>query len=586
MDVPDPLISCLCVTRARVTLLSRAVRCFLDQSHPSRELLIVFDADDTATRQYVDTLADERIRGIEVPVSPRRSLGSLRNLAVAEARGQYICQWDDDDWYHPDRLTAQLSALRASGRPACVLSRWTCVDVEARRAYISPHRIWEGSILIERERMVEYPDLARGEDTVALNVLSDRQHLHMLDRPELYVYTFHGSNTWDRTHWSNVLGHSTVMPWNEAQEVLARSGVDVVRPRELPMREHLAPTRYWFDRACQRATEPLQTSYFRFAGAPVRMRVLGSALNEKLKQSYAQLLAHDVNADGPFALTIDAWDRATTGLGCPGVPMPPDQTQLLDEGLITFYGNGRIIRYERGHYVNTLDRTSGEIFTWRNDGKDLALYERAKPFPNELEVWYRDQGVQQLHAGLVSLNGKGVLFIGQSGSGKSTCTLACALDGFDYLGDDHNGLQMTSDGRCIGHSYYNAARIGPGHLEHFPELRAHELPPHNQYDHKSLVFMTQATGRVVSSCEIVAVIMPRIVPDGPTKFRRASKVQTLIALAPSTLKVPMGGGFGGFMNLTEFIPRMSCFVLECGPDVRAIPGCVREILEQAAGGQR
>jgi hypothetical protein len=265
--------------------------------------------------------------------------------------------------------------------------------------------------------------------------------------------------------------------------------------------------------------------------------------------------------------------------------MPPDQTQLLDEGLITFYGDGRIIRYERGHYVNTLDRTSGEIFTWRNDGKDLALYERAKPFPNELEVWYRDHGVQQLHAGLVSLNGKGVLFIGQSGSGKSTCTLACALDGFDYLGDDHNGLQMTHDGRCIGHSFYNAARIGPGHLNHFPELRAHELPPHNQYDHKSLVFMTQATGRVASTCEIVAVVMPRIVAGGQTRFRRASKVQTLIALAPSTLKVPMGGGFGGFMNLTEFIPKMSCFLLECGPDVRAIPDCVRKIVELAVGGK-
>lgn len=585
MDVADPLISCLCVTRARVSLLSRAVRCFFEQSYRHRELLILFDSDDAATRQYVDTLSDERIHGIEVSSSPRQSLGSLRNLAVAEARGQYVCQWDDDDWYHPDRLTAQLSALRSSGRPACVLSRWTCVDAESRRAYISPPRIWEGSILVERERMVPYPDLARGEDTVALDILSERQHLHMLDRPELYVYTFHGCNTWDRSHWAYVLGKSTVVPWNESQEILRRSGADVIGTHELPLREHLAPTRYWFDQARQRATEALQTSYFRFAGAPVRMRVLGNALSDKLKQSYAQLLSDDVDPAGPFALSIDAWDRASTGLGCPGVPMPPDQTQLLDEGLITTYGDGRIIRYERGHYVNTLDRTSSEIFTWRNDGKDLALYERAKPFPNELEVWYRDQGVQQLHAGLVSLNGKGVLFIGQSGSGKSTCTLACALDGFDYLGDDHNGLQMTQDGRCIGHSFYNAARIGPGHLQHFPALRAHEIPPHNQYDHKSLVFMTQATDRVASACEIVAVIMPRIVPAGQTKFRRVSKVQTLIALAPSSLKVPMGAGLGGFMNLTDFIPKMPCFLLECGPAVQAIPDCVRKILEQAVGGK-
>src|SRR5436190_287881 len=115
MNVSDPVISCLCVTRARVNLLGRAVRCFLEQSHARRELLIVFDADDAATRQYVGALADVRIRGIEVAASPRRALGSLRNLAVAEARGQYVCQWDDDDWYHPDRLAVQLSALRESG---------------------------------------------------------------------------------------------------------------------------------------------------------------------------------------------------------------------------------------------------------------------------------------------------------------------------------------------------------------------------------------------------------------------------------------------------------------------------------------
>jgi hypothetical protein len=587
MEPADPLISCLCVTRARVTLLTRAVECFLAQTYPRRELLILFDADDAATREYAAALHDDRIRLVEAPQVPRQSLGSLRNLAVAEARGQYVCQWDDDDWYHPDRLTAQFSALRASGRPTCVLSRWTCLDVEARRAYLSPHRAWEGSIMVERERMVAYPDLARGEDTIAIDQLAARDELHLLDRPDLYVYTFHGDNTWDRTHWSRFLGKSTILSWSESQEIRRRTGADAIGPRELPMREHLAPTRHWFEQARQQGREPMQTSYFRFAGAPVRMRVAGDALNDHLKRSYEQLLADDVDPNGPFALKIDAWDRATTGLGCPGIPMPPDQTTLLDLGLITTYGDGNVIRYERGHYVNAIDRLAGEIFTWRADGNDQALYERSKPFPNMLEVWYRDQGVQQLHAGLVAREGKGVLFIGQSGSGKSTCTLACALDGFDYLGDDHNGLQMTQDGRCIGHSFYNAARIGPGHLAHFPELRAHEVPPHNQWDEKSLVFMTQVSpGHVAKMCDIVAVVMPRVVANGPTRFRRASKVQTFIALAPSTLMMPMGAGLGGFMNLIDFIPKMPCFTLECGPDVRQIPGCVRRMIDQAAGDAR
>ena len=233
-----------------------------------------------------------------------------------------------------------------------------------------------------------------------------------------------------------------------------------------------APTRYWFDQARQRGRDPLQTAYFRFAGRPCGCASLARRFSSTCgspSRSYSPTIS---TLAGPFALTIDAWDRATTHTGCPGVPMPPDRTHLLDHGLITFYAARPHHPLRARPLRQRIDRTAGEIFTWREDGHDQALYERAKPFPIMLEVWYRDHGVQQLHAGCVARRGKGVLFIGPSGSGKSTCTLACALDGFDYLGDDHNGMQLTPDGRCLGHSFYNAARIGPTHLEHFPRVAA------------------------------------------------------------------------------------------------------------------
>ena len=68
--------------------------------------------------------------------------------------------------------------------------------------------------------------------------------------------------------------------------------------------------------------------------------------------------------------------------------------------------------------------------------------------------------------------------------------------------------------------------------------------------------------------------MPRIVPKGATRIRRASRVQTLIAMPPSTLKTPLGAGLGGFVKLVDFIPKMPCFVLmraECTPDSRMRP---------------
>lgn len=48
----------------------------------------------------------------------------------------------------------------------------------------------------------------------------------------------------------------------------------------------------------------------------------------------------------------------------------------------------------------------------------------------------RCQGLVSLHAACVGRGGRGILLMGQSGSGKSTVTLHCLLRGFDMLSED------------------------------------------------------------------------------------------------------------------------------------------------------
>lgn len=200
-----PLISCVCVTRNRVRMLRRAVACFASQTYPVRELVIVFESDDPETREYVETLTSPAIRVVEARIPPRFSLGILRNLAVQCSRGYYVAQWDDDDWYAPSRLMEQVGAIRSSGRPACVLSRWLMYDTLSDTAYLSGQRMWEGSLVVERSVMPSYPDLPRGEDSVAIEALSALNQLVALDRPDVYIYTIHSANTWHREHWLSKL---------------------------------------------------------------------------------------------------------------------------------------------------------------------------------------------------------------------------------------------------------------------------------------------------------------------------------------------------------------------------------------------
>lgn len=84
--------------------------------------------------------------------------------------------------------------------------------------------------------------------------------------------------------------------------------------------------------------------------------------------------------------------------------------------------------------------------------------------------------VTDLHAACVSMNGKGILLVGDSGAGKSTLAYACARTGWTYTSDDTSYLINDSKvPRVIGHSH--RARFRPSAKALFPELERFGLTP-------------------------------------------------------------------------------------------------------------
>lgn len=195
------------VTRGKLFPSRYAVECFQRQSYPNRELVVVLDDPESALISYLEALNDDRIRLIVLP-KVKRTLGELRNISIAQARGEYICQWDDDDLYDPDRIGVQLSALLATHAAACFLSRWTLWWPADRKLAISAARVWEGSMLAHKVRVPDYPPIPRGEDTEMVAVLQERECLLSLDAPELYIYIHHGNNTFDQQHFFRIFHFS------------------------------------------------------------------------------------------------------------------------------------------------------------------------------------------------------------------------------------------------------------------------------------------------------------------------------------------------------------------------------------------
>jgi glycosyltransferase involved in cell wall biosynthesis len=209
------MVSCLMVTLPtayRAQLLRRSMAAYCQQTHAALELVIVVD---TAGRSEAsDVLAMVAALGrqdIRVVLPERKlSLGALRNLSWREARGDVICQWDDDDLSHPQRVSLQLEALLASGRPACYLQEFMQYFPTERRLYrvnfrVSPDRVAVNTLMCRRDLAVAYPEAgpnaARGEDAALVQQIRDSGGYHALEgMAHLFVYVSHGRNTWEDGH--------------------------------------------------------------------------------------------------------------------------------------------------------------------------------------------------------------------------------------------------------------------------------------------------------------------------------------------------------------------------------------------------
>ena len=198
-----PLVSCLMVTRERHELARRAVECFRGQTYPNLELVVVDDDPDDGLGRWVDSLGDSRIRYHRL-ADENKPLGELRNLAAQTARGEYIAQWDDDDVSHPDRVMEQMTALFAVRADAAFLHRQMLWQPGRRRLGVSARRLIENTMVVRKDLLGEYPALGKGEDTPLCNRLAEKADVAVCDRPELYVYVFHGANAWDEKHFEKI----------------------------------------------------------------------------------------------------------------------------------------------------------------------------------------------------------------------------------------------------------------------------------------------------------------------------------------------------------------------------------------------
>lgn len=300
-----PLVSCIMPTHDRRRFLPHAIDYFMRQTYERRELIIIDDgADDTG-----DLIPeDPRIRCIRT--AHRRPLGTKRNHACTEARGDVIMHWDDDDWMADWRIAFQVDALLGSTATVCGLDRLYFYDPQHARAWQYRYpggRPWVagGTLCYYRSFWQAHPfaDVRVGEDTRFVWRTRPENVLALRD-PSFYVALLHDANTSSRPVQSR--------RWHRQDPALVERlmGGDVARcsPHRAAPAAFAPPARAPAPAATAPEHGPCVTvsiPYFR------NRSYLRRAVDSILAQTYRNLrlvVVNDGDADPPWPVLEDITD--------------------------------------------------------------------------------------------------------------------------------------------------------------------------------------------------------------------------------------------------------------------------------------
>lgn len=204
----------------RERLARHSIACFRAQTWPDKELVIV----NSGT--VVLGEGDPRIKEVFVTRTDYPTLGDLRRLSVELATGDFVIQWDDDDWHSSYRTEISMEAWKP-GHIVTFVWQVRC-NLFTGEAFYDCHGAGQHmSVLFRKQDGVPYTPVVftspttKGEDTVLFehfgkNVVAIPNNPLRKDvNPMVYIHFYHGLNLWCREHTmgGSHLRESKTAPW-------------------------------------------------------------------------------------------------------------------------------------------------------------------------------------------------------------------------------------------------------------------------------------------------------------------------------------------------------------------------------------
>lgn len=210
-----------------------------------------------------------------------------------------------------------------------------------------------------------------------------------------------------------------------------------------------------------------------------------------------------------------------------------------------------------------LNLKTNQAIYWVNDATTLPYYESSAPLRLIMHWWVGSRGGQLLHAASVGKKDKGLLLIGQGGSGKSNTAISCLDSDLNYISDDY--CLLENGDTPLVHGLYSTAKLYYDDVARNPFLQNAECANQEtvQTDDKALYFLHPAFhNKLLVSAPIKAVVLPKVTGKFGASYSPISSSKAYLALAPSTIFQMHGNRQKTHENVVKLLRKVPSFELE------------------------
>jgi hypothetical protein len=289
---------------------------------------------------------------------------------------------------------------------------------------------------------------------------------------------------------------------------------------------------------------------------------------------------HKQSTDHEVDLTINIWDNADNDI----LPSPPWSSpayykQETDANHTIAESDVMGVYLQGEDTFNFYDKKNNTAYFSALNAKALPDWICAAPFRTIFHWFFSQNDIHLIHGAVVGVGGKSILLGARGGSGKSTTALSCILSGMDYLADDYAAVDIN---KKIAYNLYNSVKITPDSLKNFPQLKEkmwNEKSFGGKKDFgKAIIFLSKYfPAQIKDQSALTAIFIPILKKE--TKVVPASKLSTLLALAPTILfQLPLAQS-NKMEDIKEIVSSLPCYLLELGPDVHKVPKAIASFLK-------